>query len=291
MDSATSVAVVGLGAIGGGIAESILRTEIDLRVFDVRAEAMARFDGRAALLADVASAGEADVALIAVVSDQQVRDVVEAILLGAPRCFAVVVVSTIAFSTLHAIRASLAEQGIALVDCGVSGGGRAASDGFIAAMVGADPDVCERCRPVLAAFAEPLVYMGPSGAGMTAKLARNVIHYGERLAAYEGQLLAYRGGVDLLKLAEVVRASDERIGGTASYFSGERPHETPDDADEAFLARQRARVAVAHKDLRAALELAGDLGVALPLAELTDQRYERVLGLGDATDGAPGPAR
>ena len=127
--------------------------------------------------------------------------------------------------------------------------------------------------------------MGRSGAGLSAKLARNVIHYGTRLAAYEGQLLAHRAGVDLRKLAEVVKASDDRIGGTVSFFSGERPHELPDNADDALLARQAARVAVAHKDLQAALELAAELGVSMPLARLTDERYERVLGLGDGSDG------
>lgn len=276
-----------MGAIGAGVAESLARAGFDLRVFDVREQAVASWADRATVLASAADAADADTVVIAVVSDAQVLDVVSALVHGATRCSTVVVLSTISISTVRVLDERLAVSGIDLLDCGVSGGGHAAAAGRIAAMVGGAPHVYERCRTVLETFGDPVVYMGLSGAGLAAKLARNVIHYGTRLAAYEGQLLAYRAGVDLRKLAEVVRASDERIGGTVSFFSGERPHELPDDADEEFVARQLARIAVAHKDLQAARELAAEVGVDLPLSALTAERYERVLGMGNGDDGAP----
>ena len=51
--------------------------------------------------------------------------------------------------------------------------------------------------------------MGPLGAGLKAKLARNLVQYGSWLAAYEAQVLAEAAGIELSKLAEVIRASDK----------------------------------------------------------------------------------
>ena len=55
--------------------------------------------------------------------------------------------------------------------------------------------------------------MGPFGTGLAAKLARNLVQYGGWLAAYEGQVLAEAAGIELSKLAQVIRASDAQIGG------------------------------------------------------------------------------
>ena len=72
-------------------------------------------------------------------------------------------------------------------------------------------DTIDRVRPVLDAIGSLTVRMGPFGAGLTAKLARNLIQYGSWLAAYEGLLLAEAAGVELAKLAQVIKASDKLI--------------------------------------------------------------------------------
>ena len=61
----------------------------------------------------------------------------------------------------------------------------------------------------------PHRHMGPFGAGLTAKLARNLVQYGSWLAAYEGQVLAEAAGIELSKLAEAIRVSDTHIGGSS----------------------------------------------------------------------------
>jgi hypothetical protein len=65
--------------------------------------------------------------------------------------------------------------------------------------------------------------MGPAGAGLAAKLARNLITYGSWLAAFEAQELAEAAGIDLLKLGEAGRESDKRIGGATRLSSARRP--------------------------------------------------------------------
>ena len=68
------------------------------------------------------------------------------------------------------------------------------------------------------AFGSLTVRMGPFGTGLAAKLARNLVQYGSWLAAYEGQVLAEAAGIDLAKLAQVIRASDAKIGGAATLM-------------------------------------------------------------------------
>ena len=86
-----------------------------------------------------------------------------------------------------------AAHGVDVLDCGVSGGPAAAAEGALVSMIGGDEEVIERIRPVLDAFSSLVVRMGPLGAGLQAKLARNLVQYASWLAAYEAQVPG-RGG-------------------------------------------------------------------------------------------------
>jgi 3-hydroxyisobutyrate dehydrogenase len=122
--------------------------------------------------------------------------------------------------------------------------------------------------------------MGPFGTGLAAKLARNLITYGSWLAAYEGQQLAEAAGISLARLAEVVKASDVHIGGASRLMF--RPTVAPftDQDDRGLVGAMQAAADLAHKDLRAALELADALEVDLPLASMTEQRCDDIFGVG-----------
>ena len=122
--------------------------------------------------------------------------------------------------------------------------------------------------------------MGPFGTGLAAKLARNLVQYGSWLAGYEGQVLAEAAGIDLAKLAQVIRASDARIGGasTLMFRSTVAPFAPSDDAG--LVGAMRSAADLAHKDLRAALDLAEELDVDLPLAAMTDNRCDDIFGVG-----------
>jgi 3-hydroxyisobutyrate dehydrogenase-like beta-hydroxyacid dehydrogenase len=147
-------------------------------------------------------------------------------------------------------------------------------------MVGGDPAVIERVRPVFDAVSSLTVTMGGFGTGLAAKLARNLITYGSWLAAYEGQQLAEAAGIPLAQLAEVVKASDVHIGGASRLMF--RPTVAPftEDDDRGLVGAMQSAASLAHKDLEAALQLAGSLGVDLPLATMTERRTDEIFGLG-----------
>jgi 3-hydroxyisobutyrate dehydrogenase len=113
-------------------------------------------------------------------------------------------------------------------------------------------------------------------------LARNLITYGSWLAAYEGQQLAEAAGISLARLAEVVKASDVHIGGASRLMFRSTVAPFTEEDDDGLVGAMRAAASLAHKDLRAALDLADSLEVELPLADMTERRTDEIFGLGAA---------
>jgi 3-hydroxyisobutyrate dehydrogenase-like beta-hydroxyacid dehydrogenase len=276
--------VIGLGDIGRGVAGALARAGIGLCVCDVRAEATAPFAETARIAEGPADlAGSSDVIVVAVVNDAQVLSVLggeSGALAGAKPGSTVLVLSTVSPDTVRTVAELASARGVDVVDCGVSGGPSAAAEGSLVAMLGGDDEVIERVRPVLDAFSSLVVRMGPLGAGLQAKLARNLVQYASWLAAYEAQRLAEAAGIELSKLAAVIRASDQKIGGASTLMFRTTVAPFGPDDDLGMVGAMRTAAGLAHKDLRAALELADHLGIALPLAAMTDARTDALFGVG-----------
>jgi hypothetical protein len=129
--------------------------------------------------------------------------------------------------------------------------------------------------------------MGPLGAGLQAKLARNLVQYASWLAAYEAQVLAEAAGIELAKLAQVIKASDARIGGASTLMFRRTVAPFTADDDAGLVEAMSTAATLAHKDLRAAMEMADALGVELPLAAMTDARADALFGIGPDPTGHP----
>lgn len=276
---ATVVGVVGLGVIGGAVARHLVAAGQRLVVCDVRSEALTPFIGKAQTTQDPAElAAKCRVVLVAVVSDEQLHEVMRSVLARAEPHTVVVVLSTVRVETVIALAESGARQGVAVLDCGVSGGPTAASRGQLVCMVGGNPGVVERIGALFEAWSSEVIYTGRIGSGLAAKLSRNVVQYGAWLAAYEGQMLAEAYGVDLQTLARAIRASDALSGGITALMFRETVKPLGDEDDPTLVEAMRAGAGLAHKDLRIALGLAGTLGVDLPMTELTEARCDLIFG-------------
>jgi 3-hydroxyisobutyrate dehydrogenase len=268
--------------MGGGLATSLLRAGMPVSVCDVREEATAPYrEGAHVAASPAALAARSDVILVVVFNDAQVRAVLQGpdgVFAGAADGSTAVIVSTISTETVLAMRTEGAAKGITVVDCGVSGGPDASAAGELVCMIGGSEEEVDRLRPVLDAVSGLVLPMGPPGAGLAAKLARNLITYGSWLAAFEAQELAEAAGIDLLKLGEAARESDKRIGGATRLMFRTTAAPWPPDSDEGLLKLMRAGAEVTHKDLTTILELGAELGVDLPLATLAERRAGRIYG-------------
>jgi 3-hydroxyisobutyrate dehydrogenase-like beta-hydroxyacid dehydrogenase len=219
-----------------------------------------------------------------VVTDEQVIGVLDGptgALAGARPGSTVLIVSTVAPSTLARVAELAGARDIDVADCGVSGGPTAAAEGALISMIGGEEEVVERIRPVLDAFSSLVVGMGPLGSGLRAKLARNLVQYASWLAAYEAQVLAEAAGIELSKLAQVIKASDARIGGASTLMFRTTVAPFTEDDDKGLVDAMRAASQLAHKDLAAAIQLAADLEMDLPLAEMAEERCDQIFGMGE----------
>src|SRR5262249_40304993 len=117
-------------------------------------------------------------------------------------------------------------------------------------MVGAEPALFERVRPVLALLGSEVLRMGSTGAGCAAKLANNIYGFVRQAALVEVLILAQKAGVDLEAMLAGFRASNTISPGIERKVTRQlfRHEFTPE-----------FRLALASKDARLAAELAGDV--------------------------------
>ncbi len=192
------VGLIGLGFLGGAIGERLVATGPSPVVHDVVPARQTRLVERGAI--GVASnrelAARCDVVLLCVQTDEQCVDALaghESVLDGARPDTVVVVLSTVAPSTIEHLADLAAARSVRLVEAPLAGRGAAGvADASIFVLTAGDDDVVARARPVLERFGRVL-QTGPLGTAAALKLAHNVLVYVSRLAAYEAVTLA-RGG-------------------------------------------------------------------------------------------------
>ncbi|MBW8482695.1 NAD(P)-dependent oxidoreductase [Actinomadura parmotrematis] len=203
------VGFIGLGSQGGPMARRIVEAGHPTTLWARRPATLEAFAGTAAAVAaSPAELGAAsDIVCVCVVDDAGVEEVVsgpDGVLDGLAEGGTVIVHSTVHPDTPRRLAERGAARGVSVLDAPVSGGGPAAEQGRLLVMVGGDADVLERCRPVLAAHADPIVHLGPLGAGQVAKLLNNVLFTANLGAAAGTVALGRELGVDAARLAEVI---------------------------------------------------------------------------------------
>jgi len=291
MTGPVRVGFVGLGQLGQPMAARLAGWPGGLIVHDVRPEATQPLAAAgatvAASVAEVAAAAE--LVCVMVRDDQQVRDVVARVAAAATGPAIVAIHSTIRPGTAQELAAGLGpglgpgrRDGLEIADAPVSGGFMGAGDGRLAVLFGGSRAAYERCREPFGCFADLVLHMGPAGAGTRAKLARNLLQFVAFTAAAEAQRLAEAAGLDLRKLARVVRHSDAVTGGPGAIML--RPTTAGLAEDDPLRPILEHTAALGEKDLALALELGAELGVGLPMARFALDNLAAGLGLAAGKD-------
>lgn len=269
---------------------TLARRGHSLAVYDLRSNAAFGLEGVPAVLASPREVADvASTIFLCVVDAQQIQEVLEGpdgLLAGLRADTSLVVMSTISLQDLRVLRDFAAGFGISVLDAGVTGGPAAAASGDLVVFLGGEDLVVQEQLAVVEDCCGMVVHVGGPGSGMAAKIARNVISYGSFRAAYEGALLAEHSGVDLHQFAAAIRASDQLSGGHTLFFD-RRGTVVPIDPiaalDAGLMDSAMHMDRLAAKDLAAAIELAHELGLTLPLAEVTAAHYPAVVGLAATT--------
>ncbi len=275
--SSTRLGFIGLGAMGAPMARNLLRAGYPLTAHARRPDILAPFVAGGARAgrspADVAA--HSDIVFTMVTDTAAVEAVTlgdEGIIHGAAPGTVVIDHSTIDPAATRRIAAVLAERGIAMLDAPVSGGVMGAEAGTLVVMAGGDDEVFGRCSPIMAANAQRLVHMGPSGAGQVAKACNQICIVVNQLGVAEAMLLAERSGLDTTRLIDALQ------GGFAA--SRIMDVQGPKMARREFQGRIESRLH--HKDIHVALDLAASLGLSMPASALAADVLDRLQQSGGA---------
>lgn len=273
--SQPTVGLIGLGLMGRPMGHNLLKAGFPLVVWNRTASRAESLVAAGAQLAssprEVASASDV---LITIVSDPPALEEVlwnsgDKSAFPALKNGAIYIdSSTVSPALARKIAAASASSGIRFLDAPVTGGTWGAEKGELVFMIGGDAATLEAARPVLNAMGKKLFHLGPNGAGQTIKLAMNSLLAVEVQAFAEALALVQRAGLPGEKLVEVMQSSMARAGildiKAPSMLSGEFPPSFP--------------LRLMHKDLGLALDLANQIGVALPATAAARETYNFVRG-------------
>ncbi|MDT0271116.1 NAD(P)-binding domain-containing protein, partial [Streptomyces sp. DSM 44915] len=126
--------------------------------------------------------------------------------------------------TCREIAEKAAAQGVSVVDAPVSGGQQDIAAGTVTVFDGGDDDAVARAREVLTSYADPVLHVGPVGAGQRVKLVNNALFAAQIGAVAEGVRLGDRLGIDEATLLTALphgSAASRALGGIAATGSAD----------------------------------------------------------------------
>ncbi|MCA0374873.1 MAG: NAD(P)-dependent oxidoreductase [Gemmatimonadetes bacterium] len=276
------VAFLGLGAIGTPMARHLAAADTDLVVWNrttARAAAFAADTGARHAVTPADAARDRDV----IVTCLPISRHVEALLDGPDGLLATLPAGAVLVdctsgdpATSRRIAARLAERGIAFLDAPVSGGVAGAVAATLTVMVGGDPDVLARVRPVLERFGSRIVHCGAVGAGDALKAVNNALLAMHIWGTAEGLVALEKAGVRADVALDVINTSSGRSNASMNLFP------------ERVLTRafpRTFRLALLDKDVGIAADLAREQQVPSPLLQLTAELFRLAHGeLGEEAD-------
>jgi 3-hydroxyisobutyrate dehydrogenase-like beta-hydroxyacid dehydrogenase len=202
------VGIVGVGAMGMPMLERLLAAGHDVDFQARRAEAVDTATAAGASRVD--GFGACDVVIVCVFSDAQVREVAPEVLASMRAGATLVNHTTGDPETLTWLASAAAGHGVRVLDCALSGSAAAVAAGELTLLVGGDDDVLATVRPVLEAYADPILRVGRLGDGQRVKLLNNALLGAHIGLAAEAERVAASMGVDpAIALRAISRCSGD----------------------------------------------------------------------------------
>ena len=265
--------LIGLGLMGRPMGMNLLKGGHSLTVWNRTPSKADELVAAGAHLAkspkEVAAASDI---LLTIVSDPPALESVlwgdNGALSGLKRGSIYVDSSTVSPALEKKIAAACEERGVRFLDAPVTGGDWGAREGNLVFMIGGDEATFNEVLPVLQVMGKRFFHLGPNGAGQTIKLAMNSILALQVEAMAEAIGLVSKAGLKGEQLFEVLQASMARSG----LLDLKTPLMLKGDYKPSFPLR------LMHKDMGLALDLANQVGVAMPTTAAAREVYNYVKG-------------
>lgn len=274
------VAVIGLGSMGYGMAQSLKRAGFDVTGCDTRAASVERFKaegGKVAASPADAVAGAAIVVSVVVNAAQT-----EAILFGANGCAdalaegaVFISCATMAPEAARKLATHVEGKGRLYLDAPISGGAVRAAEGKLTVLASGSPAAFKAARPALDAMAAKLYELGDAtGTGAAFKMINQLLAGVHIAAAGEAISFAARQGLDIKKVYEVITAS----AGNSWMFENRIPHVLDGDYSP------KSAVEIFTKDLGIVIDMARSEKFPVPIAGAALQMFLMTAAAGMGRD-------
>ncbi len=190
-------------------------------------------------------AAQADVVLVVVIDDVQVREALEGVFAGASPGTTVAICASVRPDTCRELAKAGSARGLDVIDAALVRGERGAEEGKLVLFCGGDSTVIDRVREACEPFTEAVVHVGELGAGQIAKTANNILLWA-----------CIRADVEALRLGRALGVEPQKLREAMAIGSG---------ANRPLAEWGKHRLRWPHKDLEVALAVAQEAGVEMPL--------------------------
>lgn len=272
------VGFIGLGAMGKNMSANLIKNGFSLYVNDIMTEAVEEIVklGAEKCLTPKEVAQNTDVVITMLPNAKIVENVMtgkEGLFAGGKEGQIIIDMSSVAPHSTKKMAKIAEDKGMKYIDAPVSGGVSGAQAGTLTIMVGGEEAVVQKVMPVLESMGKNIKYIGEVGAGDAVKIVNNLLLGANMAALAEALVLGVKAGLKPETMFEIIKASSGR-----SYaVEAKVPN---------FILKgkfdQGFAVDLQYKDLELAIETAKNLGVPLPITNISQQVYEmaRAKGLG-----------
>jgi len=271
----STIAVFGLGAMGNGMASSILRAGHTTYGFDVVPAQMERFQSQGGATGTVAEvAGSLDAVAIVVLNAAQT----EAVMFGGggivpqlKKGSVILACATVPLEFARAMEARCAEHGVLYLDAPISGGAAKAAAGKLSIMAAGSDAAFAAAGPVLEATAETVFTLGDAAGAGSGMKAVNQLLAGVHIATMaEALTFGMTQGVTPEKFVEVI----SKCAGTSWMLENRAPHIV--EGDYTALSS----VNIWPKDLGIVLDIAKSAQFSAPITAVALQQFIAAAGMG-----------
>ena len=204
-----TVAILGLGIMGGGMAKRLLSSSFPVVVYNRSREKCIPFtaDGARAAETPRKAASKAQIVISMVANDAASREVwlgENGALEGAAPNSILIESSTLTGGWIHELSSRASTRGCRFLDAPVTGTKPHAASGELVFLVGGSSDVVEAARPVFSVLGRETIHLGPVGSGALMKLVNNFLCGVQAASLAEALSLIKAGGIDRGKALSIL---------------------------------------------------------------------------------------
>jgi 3-hydroxyisobutyrate dehydrogenase-like beta-hydroxyacid dehydrogenase len=270
------IGVIGLGNMGGSVAESILHAGYCVHVYDIDPEPVQRLTSLGAKPCNTLQSmcQQAHIIFTSLPNSPIVQRVYDDLLQALRPQTIFVELSTIDPETTRSINKQLTMKSAYMIDLPVSGSPDDVRNGKAVLLAGGNQSMIEEINPILRCIGEKIHYVGQPGDAKVVKIVNNLMSMANVAAAAEAFTLGVKAGIDPELLYHVLSQS----GGRSHHFNKRFAYVLERDFHARFSMQ------LGEKDVGLGLELSKKLGVPTPISSIVGQMYGIAMAEGMAAE-------